>query len=153
MKFTTPNLNKFIFFKVPSAYLSGVRFQNITEESCTTTVRYRWISKNPFNSIYFAILCMAAELATGALVMRGIKNSNKKISMLILNQKASFTKKAKGKIAFTCTDATLINQTIEKLITTQEPQTIWLTAKGIDQANDVVCTIDFEWTLKLYNKA
>jgi hypothetical protein len=45
---------------------------------------------------------MAAELTTGALVMDKIQQSGKNISMLLLNNKASFTKKATGRITFTC---------------------------------------------------
>ena len=41
-----------------------------------STVKHRWINQNPFNSMYFAVQAMAAELSTGALVM--IANSKKR---------------------------------------------------------------------------
>jgi len=37
------------------------------------TVKHRWLNQNPFNSMYFAVQAMAAELTTGALVMYQIK--------------------------------------------------------------------------------
>jgi len=37
------------------------------------------------------------------------------------------------------------------LIKTQEPLTILLTSKGIDQNGDIVSTFEFEWTLLLKN--
>jgi hypothetical protein len=37
------------------------------------SVKHRWINQNPFNSMYFAVQAMAAELATGALVMSDSK--------------------------------------------------------------------------------
>ncbi|PIQ17019.1 MAG: thioesterase, partial [Flavobacteriales bacterium CG18_big_fil_WC_8_21_14_2_50_32_9] len=46
---------------------------------------------------YFAVLAMAAELSTGALVLQKIKTSNKKVSMLVTHQKSTFLKKAKGR--------------------------------------------------------
>jgi hypothetical protein len=47
----------------------------------------------PFNSMYFAVQAMAAELSTGALVMYQIQKSGKKISMLVANNKGNFKKK------------------------------------------------------------
>ena len=100
MKFTPSKLNTFVFFKLPSAFWSGVRVKSITEEKCETTVKHRWFNQNPFNSMYFAVQAMAAEFTTGALVMLQVKKSGKSISMLVANNKSSFTKKATGRITF-----------------------------------------------------
>ena len=77
MKISVANLNKFLFFKLPSAYLCGVRVKHIDENKCVVTVKHRWINQNPFNSMYFAVQAMAAELSTGALVMLEIQKSGK----------------------------------------------------------------------------
>ena len=103
MKFSASNLNKFLFFKLPSAYFCGVRVKQIEDNKCVVTVKHRWINQNPFNSMYFAVQAMAAELSTGALVMSQIQNSGKKISMLVANNKSNFSKKATGRITFVCT--------------------------------------------------
>ena len=58
--------------------------------------------------MYFAVQAMAAELTTGALVMYQIKKSKRNISMLVANNKGNFTKKATGRITFTCNDGHLI---------------------------------------------
>lgn len=92
---------------------------------------------------------MAAELSTGAMVMAKIKESNKNISMLVANNRATFTKKAKSRILFICTDGALINEAIDKTISTGEGQTIWMKSEGKDAAGDVVSTFEFEWTLKV----
>ena len=52
----------FLFTKLPSAYFSGVRLRHIDENKCFVTVPYKWFSKNPFKSTYFACLAMAAEM-------------------------------------------------------------------------------------------
>jgi hypothetical protein len=39
------------------------------DENNVWYLKHRWINQNPFNSMYFAVQAMAAELATGALVM------------------------------------------------------------------------------------
>ncbi|WP_264510391.1 DUF4442 domain-containing protein [Flavobacterium sp. N1719] len=152
MQFTPRKLNLFLAFKLPSAFLCGVRTTAINEKECVATVRHRWISQNPFQSMYFAVQAMAAELTTGALVMLQIKKSGQSISMLVLNNKATYTKKATGKITFTCNQGDQIEQAIVRTIATGEGQTIWLQSTGCDEKGDVVSVMDFEWTLKLKSK-
>ncbi|RXR18347.1 DUF4442 domain-containing protein [Flavobacterium amnicola] len=149
MEFTPAKLNTFLFFKLPSAFWSGVRTKVIAENHCVVTVKHRWFNQNPFNSMYFAVQAMAAELTTGALVMKKIKESGKNISMLVLNNKGSFTKKATGRITFTCTDGHLITEAIERTIATGEGQTIWMKSVGVDEKGDQVSVMEFEWTLRI----
>ena len=149
MKLSPSKINTFLLFKLPSAYFTGVRVKSISETTCITTVKHRWINQNPFKSIFWAVQGMAAELSTGAMVMAKIKENNKNISMLVANNRATFTKKARGRILFTCTDGALINQAIDKTISTGEGQTIWMKSEGKDAAGDVVSTFEFEWTLKV----
>ena len=70
---STSKLNTFTFFKLPSAWLAGVRVKKISLESCIVSVKHRWINQNPFKSMFWAVQGMAAELATGALVMSYIQ--------------------------------------------------------------------------------
>ena len=142
-------INLFLFFKLPSAFWCGVRLKSITQEQCVTSVRHRWFNQNPFQSMYFAVQAMAAELSTGALVMQNIKESGKKISMLVANNKGNFTKKATGRITFTCQDGLSVTQTIQQAIVTGEGQTVWLKAIGTNEKGEQVSEMDFEWTLKL----
>mgnify|MGYP001952772320 CR=1 FL=1 len=136
-------------FKLPSAYFCGVRTTDLTPEKCTVKVKHRWINQNPFNSMFWAVQGMAAELTTGALVMSYIRSSDKKISMLVLNNKANFSKKAKGKITFSCNQGFEVKKAIERTIATGEGQTIWMDAEGLDEQGDIVSSFSFEWTLKV----
>lgn len=149
MEFTPSKLNTFLFVKLPSAYWSGVRVKEISATSCTATVKHRWFNQNPFDSMYFAVQAMAAELTTGALVMYHIKKSGKKISMLVANNKGNFTKKAKGRITFTCNDGHLIEEAIARAIATGEGQTFWMNSFGKDEAGDQVSHMEFEWSIKV----
>lgn len=99
--------------------------------------------------MYFAVQAMAAELTTGALVMYHIKKSGKKISMLVANNKGNFTKKARGRITFTCNDGHLIEEAIAKAIATGEGQTFWMNSFGKDAAGDQVSHMEFEWSIKV----
>jgi len=144
-------LHLFLLLKLPNAFFSGVRVKSLQENSCITSVKHRWINQNPFGSIYFAVLAMAAELSTGALVLQKIKTSNKKVSMLVTHQKSTFLKKAKGRITFTCTDGKLIDDALKQSIQTGEGASFWMKSIGIDEENEVVTEMEFEWSLKVKN--
>ena len=148
MEFTPFKLNAFTFFKLPSAFWSGVRVKQITPDTCKVNVKHSWFNQNPFKSMYFAVQAMAAEFTTGALVMFHIKSSGKNISMLVAQNKAVFTKKATGKITFTCNQGKEIAECIENAIRTNEGQTIWLTSIGINENSEQVSEMQFQWTIK-----
>ena len=151
MNFTPNRINAFNFFKLPSVWWCGIRVTKIDDLSCQVKVAHRWINQNPFKSMFWAVQGMAAELTTGALTMEAIHNSKRKVSMLVLNNRANFSKKARGKVLFECDEKQKLIKSMNTLIKTQEPQTIWLTSKGIDQSGDIVSTFEFEWTLLLKN--
>ena len=148
MKISANNLNRFLFFKLPAAWWTGVRVSTLTPKTCEVTVTHRWINQNPFKSMYFAVQAMAAELATGALVMWHIKKSDTKISMLVAENKSLFTKKATGKINFLCLDDEIVQKSIAKAIATKEGQTFWLKAEGKNADGVIVSNFEFKWTIK-----
>ena len=149
MNISPSKLNSFLMFKLPAAYFTGVRATHLDDTTCVVSVKHRWINQNPFNSMFWAVQGMAAELTTGALVMKKIKESGKKISMLVANNNASFTKKATGRITFTCKEGVKIDEAITKAIDTGEGQTVWLNANGINAEGIEVSSFNFEWTLKV----
>jgi len=149
MELTVSKFNRFIFFKLPSAFLCGVRLKYIDENKCIVSVKHRWINQNPFNSMYFAVQAMAAELSTGAMVIYQIQKSNRKISMLVANNKSNFSKKATGRITFVCNDGHLIVDAIQKTIATGEGQTFWMKSIGTNEEGVQVSEMDFEWSVKL----
>ena len=149
MKLTPSKINLFNLFNLPAAYFTGVRVKAIDDESCTVSVKHRWINQNPFKSMFWAVQGIAAELTTGALVLGKIKASGKNISMLVLNNNATFTKKATGRINFICKDGDKIDEAINKTIKTGEGQTIWMESVGINSEGIEVSKFNFEWTLRL----
>tara|TARA_B110000037_G_scaffold153368_1_gene173028 strand:+ start:1147 stop:1608 length:462 start_codon:yes stop_codon:yes gene_type:complete len=151
MEFTPSKLNFFTFFKLPMVWLAGIRVVVFERNYCEAKVKHRWINQNPFKSMFWAVQGMAAELTTGVLLMQEIQSSNQKISMLVVNNKANFSKKARGRITFSCAPENKITDAIEKLIKLKVPQTLWLTSKGLDENQNIVCTFKFEWTLLIKN--
>ena len=148
-KFTVKNLNKFLLFKLPSAYISGVRVKSIDDNEAIATVKHKWINQNPFKSLYWATQGMASELATGILVMKHIDECGQKISMLVTKQTGTFTKKATGRINFICKDGGFVKTAIDKTITTKEGVTLTMVAEGIDEQGDSVSKFEYEWSLKV----
>ena len=147
MKYTPNQINKWMLFKLPAAWLTGVRISSISDTRCEVKVRFKWINQNPYRSMFWAIQGMAAELTTGMLLTKSIQESNTNISMLLVANKSNFYKKAVGKIKFICdqgeTAKELINLT-KKNITHKA----WLKAKGFDETGDIVSEFDFEWSCK-----
>src|SRR5687768_8399045 len=82
----------FLLYKLPSAWLAGVRVHTMSAGSCTTVVPYRWLSQNPFRSTYFACLAMAAEMSSGVLAMAHADAAPAKVSMLVTGMEAIFLK-------------------------------------------------------------
>ena len=149
MSLSIRKITFFTFLKLPSVFWLGIRVKSMDHQSCYVAVRHRWVTQNPFKSIFWAVQGMAAELSTVAMVMRCIKDSNKKISMLVANNKATFYKKATGKITFTCNDGKLIEQTIKDAVLSGQVKTCWMKSEGVNEDGTLVSVFEFEWTLKV----
>jgi hypothetical protein len=151
MSLSPSKFNVFAFFKLPSAWWSGVRLRSFDEEKAVVTVRHKWFNQNPFKSMFWAVQGMAAELSTGIMVSSQIRERSESISMLVAGNNASFSKKATGKITFTCEDGHKIKEALDQTIATGEGQTFWMNSVGINESGEVVSTFNFEWTVKLRN--
>lgn len=151
MGLSTNKLNTFLMFKLPAAWLCGVRVKEIDSSYCRVGVKHRWINQNPFNSMYFAVQAMAAELSTGALVMSQIQESRHKMSMLVKSNNSTFSKKATGRINFESGDGDRIKEAIQRSVETGEGQTFWMKSTGKNEEGIEVSEFNFEWTLKVRN--
>ena len=147
MKYTPNKINRWMLFKLPAAWLTGVRLTLIDESKCEVKVRFKWINQNPYRSMFWAVQAMAAELTTGMLLTKSIQDSNSDISMLLVSNKSSFYKKAVGKITFVCDEGEVAKQLINSTIKNTTSKA-WFKAKGYDEAGDQVSEFDFEWSCK-----
>ena len=140
--------NLYTFFKLPSAWWSGVRVTSFDDNLAEVSVRYRWVNQNPFGSIFWAVQGMAAELSTAIFVMRAIKKTDLPFSMLVINNSATFKKKAKGLIKFHCSQGIEVSQVVQNVISEGKAKKISLKSVGKDMSGDVVSAFEFEWTIK-----
>ncbi len=155
--FTRTATNPFLFrlyllSRLPSAFFAGLKVSHLDTEACTVTVPYKWFTRNPFRSTYFACLAMAAEMSTGALVMNLVYKRNPPISMLVIHLEAIYAKKATGRTRFTCTDGPAIQSAIQAAITTGEGQTVRARSAGANANGDLVAEFYITWSFKVKSK-
>lgn len=138
----------FMLKKLPLAFIAGLKIIHLDEEMASVSIPFKFLNQNPFQSIYFAALAMAAELSTGILALINVQSASKPVSMLVFEMNANFTKKAKGLVVFSCYEAKKIEDAIEESIKTGEGKTVTVTTVGIDIDGDQVAEFKFTWTFK-----
>lgn len=138
----------FLLSKLPVAFFVGLKVEQLTRETASVSVKQKWFNKNPFKSIYFAVLCMAAEVSTAILCLAVLYNRKPSVSMLLIKNESFFYKKATGKIVFSCADGTAIKQAVEKAIQTGEATTVTCNSKGVNADGEVVAELNFTWSFK-----
>ncbi len=138
----------FMLTKLPMGFISGLKIVELNENKAAVAVKFKWVNQNPFRSIYFAVLSMAAELSTGVLAFGNIYNRKPTVSMLVSKVEADFTKKATGKIIFTCNNGEAIANAINQTIATGEGIVVPCTSTGVNEYGEVVATFTFTWSFK-----
>lgn len=141
----------FMFTRLPGAMFFGVRVKQITENMGVVTLPYGWRSQNPFKSIYFAAQMSAGEMSTGILVLMALQGQPP-VSMLVLDIRAKFYKKATTKINFTCNQGAEAVEVVQKAIQTNTPQTLTMNTVGKDINGNVVSEVFVTWTFKKRSK-
>ncbi len=141
--------NKMLIFKIPIAKIAGLKLHYFDGNKSQISVKLGWLNQNPFKSMFWAVQGMAAELSTGILCIDKIRKSGKQVSMLVVNLEANFTKKAVGKIIFTCEQGNELDKVLQKAIETGEGQTLKMHSTGLDEQNNQVSEFIFTWSFKV----
>jgi len=143
----------FLLVNVPAAFFAGVKLEKLEMEEAAVSVSYKWFNKNPFRSVYFAVLLMPGEISTGILCMGYLYKRNPGISMLLIQNEGNFYKKATGRIIFTCKDGHLINEAIDKAAATGEATTVRCLSIGRNEQQETIAEFYFTWSFKTRKKA
>ena len=140
-------LRLYMLAKLPMGFLAGLRVVAFDERRAAVTIRYGYLTKNPFRSLYFACLAMAAELASG---VQGLVRTadGSPVAMLVVGLEGTFTKKAVGRITFTCEDGEAIAQAVADTRADGEPRTVPCTSTGRDEQGDEVAVFKVVWSFK-----
>ncbi|MFQ3575950.1 MAG: DUF4442 domain-containing protein [Cytophagales bacterium] len=148
MEFTPLKLKLFLAFKLPLAFIAGLKLEKLTNSEAHISVKYSFLTQNPFKSIYFAVLCMTGELASGILCLRSVQQSGIPVSMLVTKMQVSFQKKAVGKITFRCEDGDLIKECVKNTIDTKQGKDIETLSVGYNANGDVIAEMKIQWSFK-----
>jgi acyl-coenzyme A thioesterase PaaI-like protein len=139
----------FMITKLPAAFFSGVRLVSLDENECSVSVRHTWFTKNPFKSIYFACLAMAAEMSTGVLAMGHTYKLSSPVRIIVSHMKADFMKKARGKIIFTCKSGVQIMDGIRYTSACGKTAFVETHSYGTDRQGDHVAHFIITWAFKV----
>ena len=142
----------YMLMNLPSAFFSGVRVREITPDKAVVSIPFKFFTKNPFKSVYFASQAMAAELSTGILALQHVYKRKPSVSMLVFDMDAHFSKKARSKITFSCEDGDKICTAVEETVKTGEGVTVEAKSTGRDKDGDIVSEFRFVWTFKQKNR-
>ena len=138
----------FLWSKLPAAFFSGVKVRSMDENECIVTVPYKWFTRNPFRSTYFACLSMAAEMSTGALGILNVYKRKPAVSMLVVKVEGEFHKKSTGIATFTCSEGAAIQTCVETAISTRESQSIRVISTGTNGDGETISTFYITWSFK-----
>lgn len=145
---TSYKFRLYLLLNLPAAFFSGIRIKEFSEEKCTTSVPYKWLTRNPFRSTYFASLAMAAEMSTGVLVLSNTYKRKPSISMLITKMEANYLKKATGTTWFTCTDGVKITEVVNAAGKEKVGKIISVKSIGRNKNQEPVAEFLFTWSIK-----
>lgn len=138
--------------ELPMGTIAGLKITELDDEQCKVTVPYKYINKNPFNTTYWAVLGMAAEMASGAMVQMYTHKTTPSVSMFVTGCNGKFIKRALGVTTFVCNDGKLIEAAVKRAVETNTPQTITSDSKGYNKENVLIAEFSFEWSLKARSK-
>lgn len=134
--------------KLPMGWLAGLRIASLDQKTCKVTVKYKWLNKNPFNSLFWAVLGMAAEMSSGVFIMMYTYKTKPSVATLVVENSAKYYKKAVGRITFTCHSGEDIANAVRRAVDTGEAQSVACPMQGVDEKGDVVCEYSFTWSFK-----
>ena len=135
--------------KLPAAYFCGIRVRYTDEKKCAVTVPFKWLTKNPFRSTYFACLSMAAEMSTGVLAMGHIYKKDPEVSMLITKIEGNFFKKATGTVTFISEDGRRIASMIREAMASGKSISVNTYSTGKNKEGEVIAEFIVTWSFKV----
>ncbi|MEO1253659.1 MAG: thioesterase [Bacteroidota bacterium] len=133
---------------LPMGWLAGLRVRELDENKCTTSVPFKYLNKNPFKSTYFAVQSMAAELSTATPCLLAVTGKNPSVAFIIVEIKASFSKKATGRVYFNCEDGSKAFDAVEKCIQSKEASEASFKTIGRMKDGTIVSEFEFTWSFK-----
>lgn len=132
---------------IPLNFFTGIQVVELSRERAVTTVRYGWLTSNPFRSIFWAVLGMASELASGAIAMTHVYGQPWSVSMILVGQRGVFKKKAVGRVRCVCKCGEEIRAAVLKAAN-GEAGTVDAHTEIFDEDGQLLAEFVFTWSFK-----
>ena len=129
---------------LPMGFLTGMRIAVLNEDECQVVLKDRWWIRNPFGSVFWAVMGMAAELSTGALVYAYAGSGYK---FILVGMEAKFYKKVKGKSYYFCSSGPGLKRVLEMLNSSGQSGVIHMPVVAKDPNDQVLAEFSFSWQL------
>ena len=137
---------------LPMGFLSGMRIKSLTRERCEVGLRYKWLIKNPFRSTFWAVMGMAGEMTSGALLMLYTYGQKPSIATILVSQSSKFYKKGVGKMTYVCESGEEMRKTVERAYKSGAGEVIDCPVQAYDEAGELIAEFVFTWSMKVRKK-
>lgn len=146
-KLSSPwKLRLWMLTKLPMGLLSGMYIQSLDEERCVVVLKERWWITNPFGSVFWAVMGMAAEMSTGALVYAHLQGSG--VRFILVGMEGQFFKKAKGKSYYFCQTGSEVLRSVGQIVNPNENIVVIMPVTAKDEDGQVLAEFSFRWQLR-----
>lgn len=116
----TAYLRLFGLTQIPLLWFIRPSVERLDGEQCIVKIPHIRRNKNHLGSIYFGVMCAAADCAGGLLAMKLIDQSGKKVALSFKDLNAKFLRRAHGDCYFTNKEGLAVKELVDKAIETGE---------------------------------
>ncbi len=141
-------LRFFMMSQLPMGLLAGLVIRHLNDQQTVVSVPFKWINKNPFRSIYFAVQSMAAEMSTATGCMLAVHKQKPSVAFIIVDMEARFLKKATDRVFFTCEENQKAFDAVARCLETGEATQATLRTLGKMADGTLVAEFTFTWSFK-----
>ena len=135
---------------LPMGLASGMAIEFLDPDRCRVILKDRFWIHNPFGSVFWAVMSMAAELSTGSLIYAWCSGND--VKFILTGVEGKFIKKLRGRSFYICQSGQEVKQKLESLETAGDTCTVQLPVIAQDQAGLTVAEFQFTWSLKIPGK-
>jgi hypothetical protein len=125
--------------------LTGMRIERMNEEECIVVLKDRWWIRNPFGSVFWAVMGMAAELSTGAMVY---VYAGKDIRFILVGMEGIFFKKVKGKSYYFCQAGREVLRMMKQIQDAGDTSDVTMPVQVKDSGGQLLAEFSFRWQLR-----
>lgn len=144
------HIQLYFFFvtKLPLIFWCRPSIETLTPEQCHLSIPLTYWTKNHIGSMYFAVLMVGVDLASGLLAFHLIKSHKQPISIIFKDVHAQFLKRAEGRIRFECNQGKEIDAILQETVASKQRvnRTLDVKAIAVDTGD---CVVSYSITLSV----